>query len=242
MPASGWYPDPASAGQERFWDGGAWTTHTRPVTAAEPPPVTTPHLQRRTQPPDQHFETWQASTPAAPIGPATADGFALAGWWPRAGALLVDLVVVGLLVALAAMPFYDSLSTGFTLLYEDVWRAGMTGGATPDPYDPRYGLVEPLGSISLISAAIGFVHSAGMQIWRGGTVGMLLVGLRVVPVDRGQDHNGLPLVTALLRNLVFQLASYFSIVAVINYLLPLGNRKRQTLHDMAARTQVVKIR
>lgn len=26
--AAGWYPDPASAGQQRYWDGQQWTEHT----------------------------------------------------------------------------------------------------------------------------------------------------------------------------------------------------------------------
>ena len=31
-PAPGWYPDPSGAPDERWWDGAAWSAHTRPVS------------------------------------------------------------------------------------------------------------------------------------------------------------------------------------------------------------------
>jgi hypothetical protein len=30
LPA-GWYPDPATYGQQRYWDGAQWTNHTAPI-------------------------------------------------------------------------------------------------------------------------------------------------------------------------------------------------------------------
>ncbi|WNF26120.1 DUF2510 domain-containing protein [Streptomyces sp. C11-1] len=34
----GWYPDEGAPGTERWWDGTAWTAHTRPLAAAHPDP------------------------------------------------------------------------------------------------------------------------------------------------------------------------------------------------------------
>jgi hypothetical protein len=31
-PPAGWYPDPAVAGAQRWWDGAAWTEHVAPLT------------------------------------------------------------------------------------------------------------------------------------------------------------------------------------------------------------------
>lgn len=36
-PPAGWYPDPIQAGQERWWDGQAWTRQAQPVNPAPPP-------------------------------------------------------------------------------------------------------------------------------------------------------------------------------------------------------------
>ncbi len=36
---SGWYPDPARPGTERYWDGSEWTDE-RPVPVADPSAVT----------------------------------------------------------------------------------------------------------------------------------------------------------------------------------------------------------
>ncbi|WP_143665976.1 DUF2510 domain-containing protein, partial [Streptomyces griseus] len=45
----GWYPDTGAPGTERWWDGTAWTAHTRPLAAAPapegfgPPSLPLPH-------------------------------------------------------------------------------------------------------------------------------------------------------------------------------------------------------
>ncbi|RPK79231.1 MULTISPECIES: DUF2510 domain-containing protein [Streptomyces] len=38
----GWYPDTGAPGTERWWDGAAWTAHTRPLAAAHAPPQQPP--------------------------------------------------------------------------------------------------------------------------------------------------------------------------------------------------------
>jgi hypothetical protein len=35
-PAAGWYPDPADAAMQRYWDGAAWTSTTHPLVTAPP--------------------------------------------------------------------------------------------------------------------------------------------------------------------------------------------------------------
>jgi len=64
----------------------------------------------------------------------------------------------------------------------------------------------------------------------------------VVPVGHGRQHDGLPLGVAIVRNIAYQVIGALLILPLVNVLLPLFNAKRQTLHDMIARTQVVKIR
>ncbi len=35
-PVAGWYPDPADAAMQRYWDGAAWTSTTHPLVTAPP--------------------------------------------------------------------------------------------------------------------------------------------------------------------------------------------------------------
>src|SRR4051794_2337480 len=35
--APGWYPDPQTEGQIRYWDGNAWTEHVQPASQAGEP-------------------------------------------------------------------------------------------------------------------------------------------------------------------------------------------------------------
>jgi uncharacterized RDD family membrane protein YckC len=64
-----------------------------------------------------------------------------------------------------------------------------------------------------------------------------------VPVDRGQAREQLAWRTVIARALVWAapgLNSLLSLVRLADVLFPLWHPKRQALHDLAARTQVVK--
>ncbi|GAA4766669.1 hypothetical protein GCM10023329_11140 [Streptomyces sanyensis] len=95
---AGWYPDASAPGQERWWDGAAWTGHTRPEAAAPAPP--SPPVPRHGPPP---------IPPAAPLGPpgtahgpgAAAPGGSAPGGPRRRPALLAAVAVV-VLAACAA--------------------------------------------------------------------------------------------------------------------------------------------
>jgi hypothetical protein len=47
MADSGWYPDPKAPGQQRYWDGQAWSAHVAPLPQAAVPVV---HQQRAVRP------------------------------------------------------------------------------------------------------------------------------------------------------------------------------------------------
>ena len=73
---------------------------------------------------------------------------------------------------------------------------------------------------------------------------MLACGLRVVPLDEGRATGRLEWSRVIARALIWVLPGALSlrILTVADVLLPLWHPKRQTLHDLAARTQVVKVR
>lgn len=217
LPPNGWYPDPAAPGQERFWDGVRWTQHVRPIV-------------------------YQAAYSAPPSGPTTADGVPLAGWWARFGALFIDGLLMMVVTFIVAIPFYDALLAGLNAWLADAMQAAQVGGQMPDYTDPKYAITGPYAAITALSAVANMIYSAGLQMWKGGTVGMLALGLRVVPSGRGRDHHGLPMGAALVRNLAYQVMGLLPFVQIVNGLVPLAHPRRQTLHDLAGRTQVVRIR
>ncbi|MFD3485380.1 DUF2510 domain-containing protein [Streptomyces sp. NPDC058665] len=107
----GWYADQGVPGTERWWDGNAWTAHTRPLggTAPVPGPYQQPYRQPPTVPPG----------PGGGRGGGRARGLAVAG--------------VGVLVAAAIV-------AGVTLLGDDGTEtvprsAPTTSEPAPDPTD-----------------------------------------------------------------------------------------------------------
>lgn len=240
LPAPGWYTDPISTNSQRYWDGQAWTTQTRPIAGVAPADVQS--QQAGWQPRDEWGHGAQSVGYGPRPGPTTPDGVPLAGWWRRGGALIIDLVLVTIVTALFAAPFWSDLQMGMQLWLGEAMRAAEAGGTMPDYTDPRYGIMGPYWAIFAINRALDFFYSTGLQMSRGGTLGMLALGLRVVPVDKGREHHGLPMSTAIVRNLAYLVVNLISLATIINFIAAAFTPKRQTLHDMVARTQVVRIR
>jgi len=95
-----------------------------------------------------------------------------------------------------------------------------------------YGLAGQIFfNISIIAAYI--VYFVAMWVARGATVGLMIVGLKIVSVD------GSPITfkNALLRFVVLA-----SVGGSFGFLWILFDRQKQSLHDKAGRTVVVKIR
>jgi hypothetical protein len=70
-PPAGWYPDPESPNQMRYWDGGQWTLHRAPAAAAaSPEPATEKMLPFGAAPnmPPRHHGPPQAGQ-APPVAP-----------------------------------------------------------------------------------------------------------------------------------------------------------------------------
>lgn len=52
VPGAGWYQDPSSTGQLRWWSGAAWTEHARPKPELAPAPIPRPASAMPATPPD----------------------------------------------------------------------------------------------------------------------------------------------------------------------------------------------
>jgi uncharacterized RDD family membrane protein YckC len=247
----GWYPDPVDPAQERYWDGWQWSRNTRPRAGAAPrgmPPAGPGYaaygpVQQPGGYPGPH--TGYPAAPPVRTGPVatTGDGVPLAGWWWRVLAAVIDSLLVSGVVSLLSFPVWRAISIKLQAYFEAMVSAQQTGGALP-AFDattlmsPREQLI-----ITAVSLGVGMLYHVGFLRWKAATVGKLICGLRVVPVDRGRFGETLSWNTCGIRSAIRVLPGLTSILtlfALVDVLFPLWHPKRQAIHDLAARTQVVR--
>ncbi|MFD7067327.1 DUF2510 domain-containing protein [Streptomyces sp. NPDC059913] len=135
----GWYPDAATPGSERWWDGTAWTAHLRPAAPAAPPTPVPP-------------------APTAPAPPAPAATVRYGGGPGRRTPALAaaGLLVVGATVAAAVLLGRDGDGPGPSAAPAASAPPTATATATgipsptgpPDGADPKL-LVDQLNGITL---------------------------------------------------------------------------------------------
>lgn len=193
------------------------------------------------------FSSWEQQNPYAQYpagqyysarGPLTADGVPLASWGHRFLATIVDSLIFMVITFVVLIPFWSAIQSGLM-----AWAADASRSSVPlSFYDAKYGLADLLLWVSIIAGILSLIYTVGLLTSKGATLGQMALGLRVVPAGRGMQHDGIGLGQALVRALVFFVVGYFPLLQFINVLMPLFNAKRQTCHDMIARTQVVKIR
>ncbi|MGW3088706.1 DUF2510 domain-containing protein [Streptomyces sp. NPDC001108] len=133
----GWYPDAATPGGERWWDGTAWTAHLRPTAPAAPPAPVLP-------------------APTAPAPPVPAATVRYGGGPGRRTPALAaaGLLVVGATVAAAVLLGRDGDGPGPSAAPADSAPPTATATGTPSPTGPPAGadpklLVDQLNGITL---------------------------------------------------------------------------------------------
>ncbi|MFV0430461.1 MAG: RDD family protein [Arachnia sp.] len=217
LPPQGWYPDPAGAIAERYWDGQAWSQVTRPV-AQEGPPA---------QP-----------EPAVHGGPGSYGAGELAVWGWRVLAFIIDGIIW-----LLPITVIQGIVMGPNLQAMDDWSqevlalvaSGSTATLPPVPVE----VMSALMRFAFVLGIVWAVYRTLMVRLAGGTLGQLAIRLRVV---RDGDHSmdklgwGLSLIRAVTAVALFNI----TFVGLINGLMPLFTAKKQALHDMIARTVVVR--
>ena len=181
--------------------------------------------------------------PAGPVA-ITADGVPLAGWWWRVLAAVIDYVLLTTVVTIVAAPVWLPIYEAFAAYLEAVIEAAQAGAAAPPVMDPNQ-LVPVRAQVILtaVSVGLGMLYHVTFLRWKGATLGKLACRLRVVPVDRGLDPGPLSWNAVVIRASVWVLPGISSLLAlftVVDALFPLWHPKRQALHDLAAKTQVVR--
>ena len=236
----GWYTDPVDPTRERYWDGWQWSRTTRPPETAPygpPPAAGGPPLDH----PAQAGYPVQPSYPSHPVA-TTADGVRLAGWWWRALAAVLDFVITSLVVTIVAFPIWQPLLDAMTAYFQEVLQAQQSG-APPPAFDADLFTYRDQILLTAVSLGVPLLYHMVFLRWRGATPGKLICGLRVVPVDRGRDPGPLSWSAVGIRSAIWVLpwmSCFTGIFTALDALFPLWQPKRQALHDLAARTQVVR--
>lgn len=218
----GWYPDPyaATEGVERWWNGIQWLAETRDPAAPPawaPAPVREPHSGEPDSPEPE-----------------------LASWGARVGAYLLDIIpfVVLVMIVLGMFGWFDL-----------VGRAAEGDESAFTALETLSAPGSPASIASVLAGAIAyFVYNVGFHMTKGQTPGKMLVGIRV----RMRDEDRLPDArAAVLRWAVQQggpqllssiagLGFFAGVFSIVDHLWPLWDPRKQSLHDKAARTIVVR--
>jgi uncharacterized RDD family membrane protein YckC len=237
----GWYADPVDPARERYWDGWQWSRNTRPRDVAPYPPPVPPGGPPPGYPAQAGYPV-QPSYPGYPVA-TTADGVRLAGWWWRALAAVLDNLFISIVATVVTFPIWQRMYTAFTGYLEAILDAQQSGGPPPtldatDLFPLRDQMI-----FTAVTVGLGMLYHVSFLRWKGATPGKLICGLRVVPVDRGRDRGPLPWSTVGIRSAIWVLPGVNALLALftlLDVLFPLWQPKRQALHDLAARTQVVR--
>lgn len=221
---AGWYPDPGTPGQQRYWDGTAWTDHTAPLVTQPPvAPAQPPAPPHQPQPEYQQQQQQPVYQPAPGyVQPAqpTFGGAVLADWGARLGAAVINffvrlgLAIPGIILAVIGDTEGSDglLLLGYALAYIPAW------------------LYSPL-----------MMMRQGEH--NGQNLGKQAMGIRVVREDGVQIGFGYAaLREVLLKGILFDFvgALFILIPTALNYLWPLWDDGNQALHDKMASTRVVK--
>jgi hypothetical protein len=123
---AGWYPDPQSEGQQRYWDGNAWTEHQAPLVQPQEP---TQPTQPAWTAPQQHV----AYAQSAPTVAQQKKPF-----WRRTWVLVTAGVIVAFIAISAASGSGDTTDTSADSSHHGTAQQDKTSGtpaealSTPD--------------------------------------------------------------------------------------------------------------
>jgi uncharacterized RDD family membrane protein YckC len=154
--------------------------------------------------------------------------YALAGWWSRVGATLIDGVIVGAGATLILLLFGSVFSVGFFASDE----AGIVS------------LIVGLMLACLAIAIVALFYAPLMMARTNGrTVGRMAMGIRVIRA------NGQPMTFgfAMLREVVIKALLFgvigsitIGVATIVDVLWPLWDEENRALHDYLVNTRVVR--
>jgi uncharacterized RDD family membrane protein YckC len=179
----------------------------------------------------------------------TPDGEPLAGWWKRLLARLIDWIIVWF-VSLPLTGYFLFRAAGeMGPAFEDYLREIESGNTTATAPTVTPEVLKWVIAYSVILTVVAIAYEVFFTTRSGATPGKRALGLRV----RLRDRPGpLPTQAALTRTVIPMGGNLFSslplistlvgLLQVADGLLPLVNDRKQALHDLMAKTNVVDTR
>ncbi|WP_233712384.1 RDD family protein [Kribbella turkmenica] len=176
----------------------------------------------------------------------TPDGQQLSGWWRRVFARIIDSIIVGIIGLPLTGYFYYQYVLVIWQYLEDTMDAAAAGTPTTTTALPPEAYKWMVPAV-LIGMVVSFVYEYLFLTKKGATPGKMALGIAV----RLRDVPGLPPGQAVAKRYGFEIAlgvlgaipligTLFGFLALINYLWPLWDDKKQALHDKIAGTNVVR--
>lgn len=182
-------------------------------TPQYPPPYPTGGYQQPPPPPGWYGQAAPPPPGYDPYAPYAAPAQAeLAGWWRRAGGLIID----SLIISVAA------IAIGVAVRHSTALAIGVSGAVQ-------------LGYLILMIGRRG--QTLGMQ-----AAGVVLHDAAGSGTEIGYQKAALRAVTALVIALPSAFVPFLFVLPLLNYLWPLWDRQHQTWHDKVAGTLPMRVR
>jgi len=153
--------------------------------------------------------------------------YVLAGWWRRAGALVIDGLIVGVGGILLFIAITAPFSVGF-FADEDVGIVSLIVGGL-------------LATICVTIVALLYAPAL-MARTNGKTLGRMAVGTRVIRAQGGDITFGFAMLReVLIKSLLVGIAATVTggIATLLDYLWPLWDEENRALHDFVVDTRTI---
>lgn len=179
----------------------------------------------------------------------TPDGEPLAGWWKRFAARLIDWIIVWVLsLPLTGYFLYRAFAALWPAL-EDYAREVERGNSSAVPPTTTPEMIKWLVAYSVILTLVAIAYEVFFTTRSGATPGKKALGLRVrlrerpgpLPVQAALTRTVIPIGGNLVSSLPL-LSQLVGLLQVADGLLPLVNERKQAIHDLMAKTNVVDTR